>query len=113
VAPSASVIAEVELFENATVWNNAVVRGDLNAIQIGANSHVMDNCVLTTASSLPTGVPARMEIGMNCVIQPNCTLTSCFIGNNVMIGSNTVVMEGCKIEDGVRIESGSVLPPGT
>lgn len=72
----------------------------------------MDNTVVSTSPHVPSGVASRIEIGENTIIQPNCTINSCYIGNNVMVGSGTVIMEGAKVEDNVVIESGSVVSPG-
>jgi len=51
-------------------------------------------------------------IGRNTVIHPNCTLTSCYIGKEVVIGARSVVMEGARIEKGAMLAPGTVVPPG-
>jgi len=112
IAPSATVIGEVNLFRFATVWYNAVIRGDINRINIGKFTSIGENSVLLTAPSLPTGLPAFLKIGCNVSIGANCSLYSCEIGDDVVIGDGAVVLEGAKIEDGAQILPGSVVPPG-
>ena len=112
IAPSATVIGEVQLKRFATVWYNAVLRGDINRIYVGEFSSIGENSVLMTAPSLPTGMVAHLNIGRNCTIGANCSLYSCQIGNDVVIGDNCVILEGAKIEDGAQILAGTVVPPG-
>ena len=71
-----------------------------------------DNCVLHTAPSLPSGLPAHHEIDHDKIIQFECILYSCTIGSGVFVGSNPVILEGVKIEDGAIILPNSVVPPG-
>ena len=94
------------------MWYNAVVRGDINAVEIGSFTSIGDRSVLHTAASLPTGMQAKLHIGRNCTIGSDCTLYSCTIGNDVVIGDKAVILEGARIEDGAHITAGSVVPPG-
>eukprot|EP00357_Protocruzia_adherens_P023838 CAMPEP_0115002892 /NCGR_PEP_ID=MMETSP0216-20121206/18272_1 /TAXON_ID=223996 /ORGANISM="Protocruzia adherens, Strain Boccale" /LENGTH=202 /DNA_ID=CAMNT_0002368565 /DNA_START=154 /DNA_END=762 /DNA_ORIENTATION=+ len=112
VAPSATIVGDVLIGDNVGVWNNVVIRGDLYDVRIGSNTSIGDNSTIHTAASLPTGMPATVEIGESTVIMNDCTLYSCTIGNNVYIGHNTVVLEGAKIESGAMIAPNSVIPPG-
>lgn len=58
IAPSATVVGEVYVHSYATVWNNVVIRGDINYVTIGGYSSIGDNTVIQTVASLPTGLPA-------------------------------------------------------
>ena len=100
IAPSATVIGETYLMRFASIWYNAVVRGDINRVEIGQFTSVGENSVLLTAPSLPTGMQAKLTIGRNCTIGSDCTLYSCQIGSDVVIGDKCVILEGAKIEDG-------------
>ena len=100
IAPSATVIGEVLVRRFATIWYNAVVRGDINRVEINQFSSIGENSVLHTAPSLPTGQQATLSIGRNTTIGSNCTLYSCKIGNDVVLGDKCVVLEGAIIEDG-------------
>lgn len=112
IAPSATIVGEVSIKRNASIWYNAVIRGDINSIQINSYASVGDNTVLHTAPSLPTGLPAKLTIGKNTTIGNNCTLYSCKIGHDVMIGDKCVILEGAVVEDAAQVLAGSVIPPG-
>ena len=112
IAPNATVIGECKIERYATVWYNAVLRGDINRIDLRSFSSVGENSVLMTAPTLPTGMAANLKIGRNSVVGANCSLISCQIGEDVVIGDNCVILEGAKIEDKAQILPGSVVPPG-
>ena len=103
MAPSATIIGEVDIRRFASVWYNAVVRGDINRVVIGPFASVGERSVLATAPSLPTGMPARLTIGSNTSIGAGCSLYSCTIGKDVVIGDKCVILEGAKIEDGAQL----------
>ena len=100
IAPSATIIGKVQVRRFATIWYNAVVRGDINKVDIGHFSSIGENTVLHTAPSLPTGMQAKLTIGRNCTIGSNCTLYSCQIGDDVFIGDKVVILEGAVVEKG-------------
>jgi carbonic anhydrase/acetyltransferase-like protein (isoleucine patch superfamily) len=68
--------------------------------------------VIHTCSSLPTGLPATVHIANFCLIQPNCTLYSCFLDEEVVVGHQSVVLEGARLEKNCVIGPNSVVPPG-
>ena len=112
IAASATVVGEVRLDAWATVWNNSVIRGDINSIYIGVYSSIGDNTVVQTVASLPTGLPAKWYIGNNVTIHNDCSLSSCHIDNDVVIGAKSVVLEGARLEKGSMLAPGTVVPPG-
>lgn len=112
IAPSATVIGEVQLRRFASVWYNVVIRGDINAVEVSQFASIGENSVLHTAPSLPNGMQAKLHVGRNTTVGSNCTLYSCHIGNDVVIGDKCVILEGARIEDGAQIAAGSVVPPG-
>lgn len=112
IAPSATVVGEVELEANVTVWYNSVLRGDINKILIKNGSVVCENSVIITASTLPTGIKAEVFIGTNCYIGPRSTLYSCTLLDYVHIGAGSVICEGARLESNCVILPGSVVPPG-
>lgn len=91
VAPSATVTGEVYIDSYASIWNNVVIRGDLNAVTIGAYTSVGDNTVISTVASLPTGIEASANIGRNVTINSDCTLSSCTIEPDVVVGAKSVI----------------------
>lgn len=106
------VIGDVQLAENVSVWPFAVIRGDVNSIQIGKNSNVQDHCMLHVSHkkpSKPNGSP--LIIGEDVTIGHHVTLHGCTIGNRVLVGINTVILDDVIVEDDVMIGAGSLVPP--
>ena len=89
-----------------------MLRGDINAIKIYDYVFIGDNTVLHTAASLPTGVPASINIANDVFVGSKCTLFSCTLDELVYVGDGCTILEGCKIEKGAQIAPGSVVPPG-
>ena len=70
---------------------------DLFQLRVYFDVSIGDNCVLHTAASLPSGLPAELAIEGKTIIQSGCTLYSCWIGKNVFVGANSVILEGAKV----------------
>jgi carbonic anhydrase/acetyltransferase-like protein (isoleucine patch superfamily) len=105
VDPSAQVIGDVELGEQASVWMNAVIRGDVNSIRIGAKSNVQDCAVLHGMRYLyPVTVGEMVTIGHNA------TVHGCTLGDNVLVGIGAVILNHAKIGEGSIIAAGAVIP---
>ena len=113
VDPAATVIGDVVLGDDASVWPGAVIRGDMHKIRIGNRTNVQDNAVLhiTHASNFnPDGWP--LIIGDDVVIGHRALLHGCTIGNKILIGNGAIVNDGAIIEDQVIVGAGCVVPPG-
>ena len=107
------VIGDVILAENVSVWPFAVIRGDVNHIQIGKNSNVQDHAMLHVShkkADKPNGSP--LIIGEDVTIGHHVTLHGCTIGNRVLIGINSIVLDDVIIPDDVMIGAGTLIPPG-
>ncbi len=108
VDPSAQVIGDVTLGERSSVWMNAVLRGDVNSIRVGANSNVQDCAVLHGQRNLyPVVVGDWVTIGHNA------TVHGCVVEDAVLIGIGAVVLNGCRIGEGSIIAAGAVVPEET
>jgi carbonic anhydrase/acetyltransferase-like protein (isoleucine patch superfamily) len=110
---AATVIGDVCLGDDASVWPGAVIRGDMHSIRIGARSNVQDNAVLhiTHASDFnPNGWP--LTIGEDVVIGHRAVLHGCTVGNRILIGNGAIVNDGAIIEDEVIVGAGCMVPPG-
>ena len=115
VAPSASVIGEVHLGHDASVWFGAVIRGDLEPIRIGAGTNIQDNSVLHTDMGAPLVIGDHVTVGHKvmlhgCHIGDNALigigsviLNDSRIGKNCIVGANTLVTEGKEYPDGVLL----------
>lgn len=110
---AATVIGDVELGEDTSVWPGAVVRGDMHRIRIGARTSVQDNAVLhiTHASDYnPGGRP--LVIGDDVTIGHGACLHGCTVGNRVLVGIGACILDGATVEDEVVIAAGALVPPG-
>jgi len=107
IAEGAKVIGDVTLGDHASVWFNAVVRGDVNYIKIGENTNVQDNSVLHVTTST-----APLNIGKNVTIGHNVILHGCTIEDNCMIGSGAIIWDGAVIEEGSIVGAGAVVLAG-
>lgn len=112
VAPSAVVVGDVDLFEQVSVWNNCVLRGDLNTIRVGAFSTVQDRTVIHAARSSPTGLPASTVVGRSVTIGKACLLRSVTVEDECIVGDKCILLEGSMMETRSILGAGSVLPPG-
>src|ERR1700747_504227 len=105
---SAQVIGDVEMGEHSSVWMNAVVRGDVNAIRIGSNSNVQDCAVLHGMRYVyPVIVGDWVTIGHNA------TVHGCVVEDACLIGMGAVVLNGVRIDEGSIIAAGAVVPENT
>ena len=91
VAPNASIIGDVTLEKNTSIWFNATLRGDIENIYVGEGSNVQDGCVLHTDPDYP------LKIGKGVTIGHLVMLHGCTIGNNSLIGIGAVILNGAKI----------------
>ena len=107
IAPNATVLGQVELGENASVWFGAVVRGDVEKIFIGKGSNIQDLSVLHVDPGCP------IEIGENVTVGHKVMLHGCKIGNNSLIGINSVILNNVEIGDNCLIGANTLLTEGT
>ena len=111
--PSAVIIGDVALGRDVSVWPQAVVRGDVNAINIGEQTNVQDGAVLHCTHDGPyTPGGKALTIGARVTIGHQACLHGCTIGNEVLIGIGATVLDGAVVEDHVMIGAGSLVPPG-
>ena len=113
IDPSAAVIGDVQLADDASVWPQVSIRGDMHHIRVGARTSVQDGCVLhiTHAGPFnPDGWP--LEIGCDVTIGHNATLHGCAVGDRVLVGMGATVMDGAVVENDVVIAAGALVTPG-
>ena len=105
VDQSAQVIGDVELGDHASVWMNAVVRGDVHSIRIGAHSNVQDCCVVHVFKDQhPTVLADHVTVGHSV------TLHGCRIDSYCLIGMGATILNGAKIGAGSIVAAGAVVP---
>ena len=106
-AENATVVGEVEMGDNCSVWFNAVVRGDVHYIKIGNNSNIQDGAVIhATYEKAPTNIGNFVSIAHNAVVH------GCTIHDNVLIGMGAIIMDGAVIGSNSIIATGAVITKG-
>ena len=113
VDEDAAVIGDVELGEDASIWPHCTVRGDVNAIRIGARSNIQDNTVIHVShrhAGLPEGRATR--IGDEVTVGHRCILHACTVGDRCLIGMGSIVLDGAILHDRVLLGAGSLVTEG-
>ena len=104
---SAQVIGDVELGDHASIWMNAVLRGDVHSIRIGARSNIQDNCVVHVYKEThPTQVADNVTVGHSV------TLHGCRVDSYCLIGMGATLLNGCHIGEGSIVAAGTLVPEG-
>jgi len=113
VVPGATVIGDVILEEESSVWYSAVLRGDINRIVIGPRSNIQDNAVVHVDTDYPTTMGELVTVGHTAIVH------ACTIDNEVLIGMGSVILDD--VEVGARsiiganalVTIGTKIPPGS
>ena len=108
IDPSAQLIGDVQLGERSSVWMNAVLRGDVNSIRIGANSNVQDCAVLHGMRHV-----YPVHVGDWVTIGHNATVHGCVVEDACLIGMGAVILNGAHIGEGSIIAAGAIIPEKT
>ena len=106
VAPNATVLGNVTLQENASVWFGATLRGDNENIDIGESSNVQDGAVLHTDPGFPMSIAAHVSIGHQAMLH------GCTVGEGSLIGIQAIVLNGATIGKGCLVAAGAVVTEG-
>ena len=108
LAHNSTLVGDVQLGDNCTVWFSAVVRGDVNYIKVGNNTNIQDNVTIHgTYEKSGTTIGNNVSIGHNAVIH------GCTIEDNVLIGIGAIILDNAVIKSGSIIGAGSVVLAGT
>ncbi len=107
IAPNASLIGDVELHEQASIWFGAVLRADDEKITIGAKTNIQDGAVLHVDPGFP------VMIGAGCTIGHKAMVHGCFIGENSLIGMSATILNGAKIGRNCLIAAGALIKEST
>ena len=107
-AENATIVGEVKMGKDCSVWFNSVIRGDVNSIQIGDKVNVQDGAVIHC-----TFEKTKVSIGNHVSIGHNALVHGCEIRDNVLIGMGAIVMDHCVVQSNCIIAAGAVLLEGT
>ena len=99
IAPNATVVGDVTLGENVSIWYGAVLRGDHGAITVGDGTNIQDNCI----------VHEKTTIGKNCTVGHGAIVHGCTIGDNTVVGMGSIVLTGAVIGENCLIGAGALV----
>ena len=100
IASNATVVGDVVLGENVSIWYGAVLRGDSGTITVGEGTNIQDNAVLHEATTL----------GKNCTVGHSALVHGCTVGDNTMIGMGAIVLNGAIIGNNCIVGAGALVP---
>ncbi len=114
IAPNATIVGDVVMGEDCSVWFNAVIRGDVNSIRIGNKVNIQDGaCIHCTYQKTTVVLGNNVSIGHNAIVH------GCTVADNVLIGMGAIVMDkvsigaNCIIAAGAVVLEGTIVPPGS
>lgn len=108
IAPNATIVGDVVMGDQCSVWFNAVIRGDVNYIRMGNKVNVQDGAVIhCTYQKNATNIGNNVSIGHNAIVH------GCTIHDDVLIGMGAIVMDRCIVHSNTIIAAGAVLLEGT
>ena len=108
IAPNATIVGDVIMGDDCSVWFNAVVRGDVNSIRMGNKVNIQDGAVIHA-----TYEKTKTTIGNNVSIGHNAIVHGCTVEDNVLIGMGAIVMDNAHIGSNTIIAAGAVVLEGT
>lgn len=113
IAASADIIGRVSIGENASIWYNATLRGDINDIVIGAHSNIQDNAVVHLADDYGVTIGEWVTVGHGAIIHA-CTIEDeCLIGMGACILDGAIIGKRSIIGANALVTGGTVIPPGS
>lgn len=107
VAPTAVLVGDVTVEENASVWYNAVLRADFAPVVVRAGANVQDGSVLHAPPDLPC------DIGPGATIAHQCVVHGAVIGEEALVGNGSTVLDGARVGRRTLVAAGSLVVPGT
>jgi carbonic anhydrase/acetyltransferase-like protein (isoleucine patch superfamily) len=113
VASGARLIGDVTLEAEASVWYNAVLRGDLAAIVLGTQSNIQDNCVVHVDEGVPCRIGPRVGVGHGAILHGCEIEDDCLVGMGAIVLNRAHLGRGSVIGAGALVPEGMVVPPGS
>ncbi|MBK8052170.1 MAG: gamma carbonic anhydrase family protein [Saprospiraceae bacterium] len=108
IAENATIVGDVQMGSQCSVWFNAVIRGDVNYIKMGDKVNIQDGAVIhCTYEKFPTNIGNNVSVGHNAIVH------GCTIHDNVLIGMGAIVMDNCVVESNSIIAAGAVVTQNT
>ena len=112
VAPNATIIGDVTLEKNTSIWFNAVLRGDIENIHIGEGSNIQDGSVVHVTHESAYSKGYECNIGSDVTVGHGCIIHACTIHDKSLIGMGSVILDGAIVETNVIVGAKSLVPSG-
>jgi carbonic anhydrase/acetyltransferase-like protein (isoleucine patch superfamily) len=106
IAPTAALMGDVTIGEDASIWYGAVLRGDMAPIVIGAQSNIQDGTIVHVDEGVPCTVGRRVGVGHRVILH------GCVVGDDCLIAMGSVLLNGVVIGNGSVVAAGAVVPEG-
>lgn len=106
IAPTAAVMGDVTVGENASLWYHTVIRGDMAPIIIGSDSNIQDGSIVHVDEEVPCTVGQRVAVGHRVILH------GCAVADDCLIGMGSVLLNGVTVGAGSVIAAGAVIPEG-
>ncbi len=107
IAPTATIIGQVTIKEESSIWFNTIVRADINTIEIGSQTNIQDSCVLHVTNQYGVKIHDRVTVGHGAILH------GCTIESDCLIAMASVILDGAIIKSGSLVAAGAVVSPGT
>ena len=108
VAENATIVGDVQMGKECSVWFNAVIRGDVHYIKMGNKVNIQDGAIIhATYQKSPTTIGNNVSVGHNAIVH------GCTIHDNVLIGMGSIIMDDCVVESNSIIAAGAVVSKNT
>ena len=108
VASTASVLGDVEIEADASIWFGAVLRGDMGKIRIGARSNIQDNATVHMTHEVSDAI-----IGCDVLVGHNAVIHGAIVEDETLIGMGSIVMDNARVGKGAWVAAGTLVPPRT
>jgi carbonic anhydrase/acetyltransferase-like protein (isoleucine patch superfamily) len=106
VAEGAVLVGAVRLGRNCSIWYHAVLRGDINAIEVGDFSNIQDGAVVHVSDAFAARIGRWVTVGHRAIVH------ACTVADGVLVGMGAILLDGCEIGEGCVIAAGAVVPKG-
>jgi carbonic anhydrase/acetyltransferase-like protein (isoleucine patch superfamily) len=102
-----ALVGDISIGRDSSIWYNAVIRGDVNSVRIGAQTNIQDGCVLhVTHGEFPLSIGDRVTVGHGAYLH------GCTIQTESLIAIGAILLDGCTVETHAIVAAGAVVPPG-
>lgn len=105
IAPTATLVGDVIVEKNASVWYGVVIRADLGQVVIREGANIQDNSVIHVNAGI-------CEVGRNATVGHQCLVHDCFVGEQALIGNGALILDGARIGERSLVAAGATVTPG-